>query len=183
MYPKKQELIYQGRSIDYWFAQLPVTMVTPEGGVLTGGSLTAFGQQYGNQQETSLSFAALDSLGIDAIPYLVTKLVGKDSVIEQSARDLAWKAQMKPFPTRMAAIESFQAVTGLIHLRKLPDETVQMLTNMSKAPESQLAAAAKYILSEINMDQAAMPDGDQPNSKTASGFNSTPLRVAIDPVR
>ena len=61
-----------------------------------------------------------------------------------------------------------------IHLRKLPDDTVQMLTNMSKAPESQLSAAAKYILSEINTDQAAMPDGDQPNSKTAN------IRIQVD---
>ena len=158
LYPKKQELIYQGRSIDYWFAQLPLTLVTPEGLVATGGAITAFGQQYGNQQDAPQSFAALDSFGNDAIPYLMNKLTAKDSAIEKTARNIARKAKMTSFPTRMASIESYQAVTGLIYLKELPAETIQTLTDLSKDTNSQNAAAAKYILEKINMEQAVMPD-------------------------
>jgi len=60
----------------------------------------------------------------------------------------------------MAAIESCQAVTGLIYLKKLPAETVHMLTNLSKDTNSQNAAAAKYILEKIDMEEAVMPDED-----------------------
>ena len=79
---KKQALTYQGRSIDYWFAQLPVTMVTSRGGTMCG-SIHYAGQQYGDPQNASLSYAALDSFGNDAIPYLMNKLTGKDSAIEK----------------------------------------------------------------------------------------------------
>jgi hypothetical protein len=158
LYPKKQDLIYQGRSIDYWFAQLPPTLVTPGGVIAIADSITVFGQQYGNQQDASLSFAALDSFGNDAIPYLMNKLIGKDSAIEQTARNVALKAKITSFPTRMAAIESGQAVTGLIYLKKLPAETVHMLTNLSKDTNSQNAEAAKYVLEKINMEQAVTPD-------------------------
>lgn len=159
LYPKKQELIYQGRSIDYWFAQLPPTLVLSGGGIATADSLTVLGQQYGSRQDASLSFAALDSLGTDAIPYLMKKLIGKDSALEQAARNVAQKVKIKSFPTRMAAIESGQAVTGLIYLKELPPETVKVLTNLSKTSNSEVADAAKYILSKINMDRAVILDG------------------------
>ena len=166
LYPGKQELIYQGRSIDYWFAELPVTLVLPEF-VATGASLTVLGQQYGNEEDTSMSFAALDAFGIDAIPYLMKKLTGKDSAIEQAARNAARRVKIKSFPTRMAAIERGQAATGLIYMKELPPETVRTLTNLSRTSNSGVADAAKYILSKINTDQAVMPDGHQSRSKSA----------------
>jgi hypothetical protein len=156
--PRRQELKYQGRSIDYWFTQLPPTIVSSEVS-MTAKSFTVLGQEYGNTVDSSMSLEAFDSFGIDAIPYLVTKFLGEDSVIEQSARDLARKAQIKSFPTRMAKIESCQAVTGLIHLKQLPAETVQMLTDLSKDPNLPHAPPAKYILERISMDQPVMSNG------------------------
>ena len=156
--PRRQELEYQARSIDYWFTQLPPTFVSSKVN-MTVTSITEFGQEYGNTVASSMSLEAFDSFGIDAIPHLVMKFLGEDSVIEQSARDLARKAQIKSFPTRMAKIESCQAVTGLIHLKQLPAETVQMLTDLSKDPDSPHAPSAKYILERINMDQPVVSNG------------------------
>jgi HEAT repeat protein len=174
MCPKQQELVYQGRSIDYWFAQLPITWVGPKGMLLTGGSIIAFGQQYGNQQDASLPFAAFDSFGNDAIPYLMSKLTSRDSTLELTARNAALKAKLRSFPTRMARIESFQAVTGLIYLKELPTDIIKTLTDLSKDTNSEVADAAGYVLSKINLHQAGTPDADQTNSKTAN------IRIQVD---
>lgn len=133
-------------------------MFSSGGGVCTLGSATLSGQEYGDMQEASLSYAAFDSFGIDAVPYLMSKLAGQDSSVERTARKLALRAKIKEFPARFAALERGQAVTGLIHLRNLPDQTIQMLRSLSQNPNTQIAAAAMCILKEISEEPGLAPE-------------------------
>ena len=152
-YKKSQELRFEGRSIDYWFAQLPATIVSPQS-IVKAQSITVLGKQYGSTGNVSKSFAALDSFGTNAIGYLIEKLIEKDSTFEQKATEFALKLGVKSFPARNAAIERGQAVTGLIYLKELPPETVQTLINLSRSSRPEVAEAAKYIISEDKKDRA-----------------------------
>ncbi len=150
LHQRDELLTYQGQTFDYWFAQLPPTMIKEGGMIIKMKSMSHMGQQYGDVHEASLAFTALDSFGNAAMPYLMNKYLGSDSAIEQTARNVAKKAKMKSFPSRLAAIEHYQAVTALAYIEKLPDETVSRLTSLSKDPNSRYAESAKYILKDPN---------------------------------
>ena len=62
------ELKYDGRPIEHWFAQLPPTVVSSNS-VGRAESVTILGQQYGNTGGVSQCFVALDTFGTNAIPY------------------------------------------------------------------------------------------------------------------
>lgn len=151
-YKKSQELKYEGRSIDYWFAQLPATVVSSQS-IVKAQSITVLGKQYGSTDNVSKSFEALDSFGTNAIGYLIEKLVEKDSIFEQKATEFALKLGVNSFPARNAMIERGQAVTGLIYLKELPPETVQTLINLSKSSRPEVAVAAKYIIQKDKKDR------------------------------
>jgi len=157
-YKKSQELRYEGRSIDYWFAQLPPTIVSSQY-IVKAQSITVLGKQYGSTGNVSKSCAALDSFGTNAIGYLMEKLVEKDSIFEQKATEVALKLGAKSFPGRNAWVERGQAVTGLIYLKELPPETVQALTKLSRSSRPEVAEAAKYIIRKDKKDQAIMCKG------------------------
>ena len=157
-YKKRQELRYEGRSIDYWFAQLPATIVSSQY-IVKAQSITVLGKQYGNTNNVSKSFAALDSFGSNAIGYLMEKLVEKDSTFEQKATEFALKLGAKSFPARNAWVERGQAVTGLIYLEELPPETIQALTKLSRSSRPEVAEVAKYIIQRNNKDQPIMRKG------------------------
>jgi hypothetical protein len=155
-YKKSQELRFEGHSIDYWFAQLPATIVVSPQSIVKAQSITMLGKQYGSPDNVSKSFAALDSFGANAIDYLIEKLVERDSTFEQKATEFALKLGVKSFPARNAMIERGQAVTGLIYLKELPPETVQTLINLSRSSRPEVAEAAKYIISVDKEDRAIM---------------------------
>ena len=140
-----KELRYQGQPIGYWFAQLPVTVVSSRT-VARIDSGTILGQVYGSTNVTSGSFAAFDRFGTNAVPFLLEKLQGSDSVIEQKATWIVWRYTSKPLPVRNAIAERGQSVTALIHLKELSTNAVQALDRLSTNAEPDVARAAKYIL-------------------------------------
>ena len=144
-YIDNQELRYEGRSIDYWFSQLPVTMVSSQR-IIKVESMTVNGKQYGSKGGASKPFAAFNHFGTNAINYLMGKLVEKDSPIERKATKVALKLGVRSLPFRHSRMERGQALTGLLYLKELPPETKQTLTNLSGSSRPEVAEAAKYIL-------------------------------------
>ena len=140
-------LKYQGRSIEYWFERLPPTLVSSQM-IARAESMTLLGQQYGSTGGVSECFVALDTFGTDGIPYYLWKLQKSDSLIEQKAFRLAVQKRAKTVPFRNALIERGQAVTALIHIKELGPDTLQTLFQLSTNAQSEIGAAAKYILTE-----------------------------------
>jgi len=86
-YKKPRPLTFSGKPLEYWFAQLPVTPVPPPGIDLGNvqGFVKNMGQTYGgNNSSGGNSIAAISSFGTNAIPFLLRKLQGIDSAIEQT---------------------------------------------------------------------------------------------------
>jgi hypothetical protein len=144
-YKKDHVLRYEGRSIHYWFTQLPATIVSSQH-VIKAESMTVHGKQYGSADHVSKAYAALDHFSPHAIDYLMDKLVERDSILEQKATEVALKLGATSFPARNSWVERGQAVTGLIYLKELPPETVQALTQLSRSSRPEVAEAAKFIL-------------------------------------
>src|SRR5262245_51882530 len=75
-YKKPRPLIYLGKPLEYWFAQLPVTPVPPPGIDLGNvqGFVKNMGQTYGgNGPSGGDSITAISSFGTNAIPFLLRK--------------------------------------------------------------------------------------------------------------
>jgi len=141
-----RNLVYQRHAIGYWFERLPVTLVTSNS-VMTGGSVTTFGQTYGSTvlvTETE-TYKAFDHFGTNAIPYLMSKFLAEDSYAKSNITMLAVKLGVRKMPFRFSKIERGQAVTALLRL-DLPEDCLQSIIYSSTNGVPDIAASAKYIL-------------------------------------
>jgi hypothetical protein len=142
-------LSYHGKSIDYWFAQLPVTPVPPPGIDLGNirGFIKSTGQQYGS---TNLAdggaIEAFDTFGTNALPFLLARLRELDSKAEQNLTQAATNAGLNYTPFRNADVERLQAVTALIRAKTLTPEATQTIAALRTNANADVASAARYIL-------------------------------------
>jgi hypothetical protein len=139
-----KQLVYQQQPIGCWFEKLPVTLITSNY-MMVGASITSLGQQYGDTNLVSNTFAAFDYFGTSAIPYLLGKLEADDSYAKTKTIKLAVKLGARKIPLRRARFERGQAVTALLRL-DLPKGSLQTIARLSTNEQSDLAASAKYIL-------------------------------------
>jgi hypothetical protein len=160
-YNKPRPLTYSGKPLEYWFAQLPVTPVPPPGIDLGNvqGFVKNMGQTYGgNGPSGGDSITAIGSFGTNAIPFLLRKLQGIDSAIEQTVTRAATNAGVSYLPFRKAELERLQAVTGLIHTTSLPSDAQQTLVALRASTNRDIASAATYILTRrATLDAAPSP--------------------------
>lgn len=163
-------LVYQGRPIEYWFARLPVTPVPPPGVVLGNvrGFIKSTGQYYGSTnlfEDTSLN--AMAAFGTNALPFLLARLQGLDSVLEQQVTKAATNAGVAYLPFRRAELERLQAVTALIHAETLTEDARQRIVALCTNSHPDIAAAAAYILNRrkalIATASAPRPQSAEPN--------------------
>jgi hypothetical protein len=129
-------LTYQGKTIEYWFAQLPLnpmplTPMPPPGVEFSPNSqvfVTSYGQQYGSTNVDGI--AAIEALGTNALPFLLAKLQGLDSFAKKVVTKAATNTSLGYLPFRKADLERSQAVTGLIYVRILTPEAKQLITSL-----------------------------------------------------
>jgi len=142
-----QKLTFQDLSIDHWFTQLPLTFVQTNNLVFFSQAMSIATQRqtYGTTNKDNLSqvYAAFDSFGTNAIPYLLRKLQQDDSVARKQLARLAMKLGVRCIPFRAASAERAQAVTGLIRIKEqLPSSTLQVLSNLSVNSKAEIGCAA-----------------------------------------
>jgi hypothetical protein len=140
-------LSYQGHPIDYWFARLPLTVVTTNG-TMRLGSLTTAGQKYGDTNGNSQALAAFDSFGTTAIPFLLAKFQDEDSWLENKTAQVALKFDPKSRPFRIAQFERAQSVSALIQLGEIPPDASRTLAHLTNNALPEIARSAKYLLSQ-----------------------------------
>ena len=142
-------LTYQGKPIECWFAQLPVTPIPPPEAVFGNirGFIKSTGQQYGSTDLLADSgIAAIEALGTNALPFLLARLQATDSVSERAVTKVATNAGVSYLPFRNADLERLQAVTGLIRLKTLTPEAQLLITSLQTHANPGIASAAAYIL-------------------------------------
>ncbi|MHB8519971.1 MAG: hypothetical protein ACYDH9_04365 [Limisphaerales bacterium] len=179
-----KSLIYQGKSIEYWFEQLPVTPILPSGvapavyQVNVRGFIKSTGQQYGS---TNLSDEAIDviaALGTNALPFLLAKLQGSDSVVKREVTKAARKAGVGYLPFRNADLERLQAVTGLIHVKTLTPEAGQVLTSLRTNTNPEIASAAVQVLTRRDaLDDPSRANYDRNAASGRPANLSQPIRA------
>ncbi len=161
-----EPLMYRGKPIEFWVAQLPVTPVPPPGVDLGNvrGFVKAMGQQYGSTNlSDDGSLDAIAAFGTNALPFLLAKLQGLDSVVKTEITKAATKAGVGYLPFRSADLGRLQAVTGLIHLKTLTPETGRTLAALRTNSNPSVASAAAYVLTR----RAVLGDSPRlnPNAK------------------
>ncbi len=118
------------------------------------------GQQYGGTNLTDRgSIDAIEAFGTNALPYLLARLQGLDSVVEKKITAAATNAGVAYLPFRKAEVERLQAVTGLIHATLTP-EARQLIMALRTNSNPDIAAAAAYVLKR----RAALGDSASANT-------------------
>jgi len=151
LFKTQHEPAYQDRPLSYWFTQLPVTPVLfpPQDvySVNVVGFMNVGGQQYGSRAigDTN-AIEALQFFGTNAVPLLLRKLQERDFIIEKEVSKIASQAGVKSLPFRKADLERYQAVTGLINLKSLPPDALQLISVLSTNSHQEIAWAASYVL-------------------------------------
>src|SRR5690348_8696941 len=85
--PKTEPLSYQGKSIEHWFAQLPVAVIPPPGSQFGNSRavIKSYGQHYGGTNGSDpASVGATEAFGTNALEFLLAKLQEHDSAAERA---------------------------------------------------------------------------------------------------
>lgn len=148
--PQPLPLTYLEQPADYWFAKVPMTIIPAEGLSNPGavGFSTYLGQRYGNTNPNEADgIKAFKAMGTNALPYLIGKLRGTDTILERALTKAATKASVSSVPFRDAELERLQAVTALIALEHIPTEAHRTLVELSAGDQTnEIARAASFIL-------------------------------------
>ena len=88
----------------------------------------------------------MEAFGTNALPFLLAKLEGQDSVGERAVTKAAKMTGVRELPFRDAGWERLQAVTGLIEMKTLTPEVTQLITSLSTNRYTNVASAAAYVL-------------------------------------
>jgi hypothetical protein len=152
---RKSEPFYQGKPLEYWFNQLPMTRIDGAGFYATviqsdhmllrrpSGAV----RKYGGWTETPEASAnAIRGIGTNALAFYLQKLrrhVGTREIqIEKVARAFGFHG----FLFEGVDPERGQAVTALILLKPLPPEVVSKLATLTTNRNRDIAAAAHWAL-------------------------------------
>jgi hypothetical protein len=143
---------HEGKKLDYWFEQLPCAHVRWVAGQTRVISITptanSHGYIYGSTIEQPWdAIRAIESMGTNAIPFLMEKLQQPDSrmviALQKSGFRLGLDTPL--FPDNHVA--RAQAMTGLLALEPLPGIWRDVLEKLSKSDSGRVAGAAKAVIS------------------------------------
>ncbi len=142
---------YQAKPLKYWFHQLPLTMVRNVGGkqtILMGGKMEALGLKYGSfLEEQEKTEEAIRAIGTNGVPFFLAKLGRHESATQNWIDEHAFRWGLKRRLFDCVEAERAQAVTALIWLSPLPDESLRELIVLSTNADSAIAGSAQYVLS------------------------------------
>ncbi len=159
-----REPSHGGRTLSYWFNQLPLTF--PSGGSRRESmkleSMDLEGRKYGSQSEKpAAAIEAVRAIGSKALPFLLQKLQRQQRPVTKWIQICASKCGMKRALFPNIEMERAQAVTALVSLSPLPPDTVARLHKLSDGRTNKVAFAAGYILvanTNSNLRRVIVPD-------------------------
>ena len=146
---------YQGKPLEYWFNQLPMTRIDVAGfdarvklsDRMTCRTLSGAFRAWGSWMETPKDSAnAICAIGTDGLAFYLRKLRQSISTREMQIVKVARAAGFHGFLFEDVYPERQQAVTALIVLKPLPPEVVSELVALSTSRDQDIAAAARCAL-------------------------------------
>jgi len=97
-------------------------------------------------EDPEVSKRAIRAIGTDALEFYLCKLKSQDSVIQRTIQRAAFGIGVRSFLFPDAEAEREQAVTALILLKPLPEETRVEVLKLSTNRNGQIALAARCVL-------------------------------------
>ena len=150
------ELVYRGKTIDYWFNHLPRTTVTRSGNGWDFITANEFHFSDGralttDPENSKIAFSAFDEFGTNAIPFLFEKLEARDSKSEIILLSIFTKTgiDFKWCPFSYSLLGNGKAVTALSALSstgKLPSSASQRLQLLTNSPYPEIRNNAAALL-------------------------------------
>lgn len=143
---REQRTEYQGKPLSYWFNQLPLTETQP-GWHSVIKTFSLGNLKYGSfQEKPEKAQEAICAIGTNALPFLFAKLEQPDSPIQRRIQSFASGIGIKHRFFSLPMAERWQAVTALVYLRPLPDQSVRQLLALSTNADRRVADAASYVV-------------------------------------
>ena len=152
--------IYQGKPLDYWFSQLPLASVSWVGGsnrisILPHGA--ARGRTYGSTRESpEAALRAIQEISTNALPFVLAKLQRRLSPLERWIQTVCSRCGMKRpiFADPLVLLaERKQAVTALLCLTPLPEESVVRIQKLCAKGNTEVSIYARAALSGGDISQ------------------------------
>lgn len=146
---------FDGRRLTRWFRSLPLTYVrpSPAGSQHIGqGPWRRFHNRiYGstNQAEAQASLFAVEKIGTNGLPFLLSKLAATDSLSQRLSDRICEKVGLNWRPFRACDVERAQAITGLLHRDFYPMWALDELARLTNSSNPQIAAAAHFVLTSF----------------------------------
>jgi hypothetical protein len=164
-------LSYDGQTLAYWFNELPMTSIGPgagPNGVAECARKTArhiksgVSRHYGIwSEDPEISKKAIQTIGTKGLEFYLCKLKSQDSVIQRTIQRAAFGIGLRTFLFPDADAERGQAVTALVLLKPLPEETRGELLRLSTNRNAQIAIAAHCVLIAQPSQLSLMLDPDE----------------------
>ena len=191
---RKPNPSYQGKPLEYWFNQLPMTSKGMSGGsdiVVQGDRMQRRGWrsgtfwEYGSWKEKpEASAKAIRAMGTNAVAFSLHKLTRQNYPIESKIERLAFGVGLHGLLFEDTTPEREQSVTALILLKPLPREAVSKLITLSTNKNGAIAAAARCALAteadELVLTGSGKPRLPRFNLKTRSPLDSFNTLFPLD---
>jgi hypothetical protein len=152
---KQSKPYYQGKPLEYWFNQLPMTNIRGVGSnatvvqfsTLVSISASRAVKTYGGFLERpEASATAIRAMGTNALEFYLSKLTRHYGSIKSRVDRAARIVGFKGFLFESISPEREQAVTALILLKPLPPNVVSKLTLLSTNSNREISVAARCAL-------------------------------------
>jgi hypothetical protein len=92
------------------------------------------------------SIRAIAAIGTNAIPFVMAKLNARDSPFKLQIQKWAHKLGVKRPLIEDAAVDRGRAVTALVYLPSIPEQTLSQLRTLTTNSDIRVASEAKAIL-------------------------------------
>ena len=142
-------LSYQGKSLRYWFSQLPLDHFHGAVGDVSTGRwvVDSMQRKYGSLLESPANAqAAVREMGTNCLPFFIAKLKKEESPVENKIQRFAFSLGFKRswFPNVEA--QRAQATAGLMCFNPLPPEFLHELEILRTNANQSIAEKARYVL-------------------------------------
>jgi hypothetical protein len=161
----QREPTYRGAPLGYWLDRLPVKIAVSNGALITmeGGTMNLPNQgisvNFGtlSQYEKELAFLAVEAIGTNCLPLLVTHLGATEPEFPSWLEK--WGVRMKllnPARGLTCEIKREQALTAILRLGELARPIVPELISLSRSKDARVSLAAGHALQKIAPEKFAM---------------------------
>jgi hypothetical protein len=144
----RQNFSFQGKSLRYWFSQLPPDHFHGGVGEVSTGRwvVDSMQRKYGSLLEDPLNAqAAIREIGTNCLPFLIAKLKRNESPIELRIQRFAFRVGLKQPWFENVEAQRAQATSGIMCFNPLPRQFLHEIDLLRINSNEKIAEKARYV--------------------------------------